>query len=100
MIQLGMDHDREINSLYDLAEVCIGLAERLLDQKDYVLAKRLADSALRLDQTCTMAYLVRADISIESGNSTEGIAYLEEALSRGISPRLIIERMDKIGENK
>lgn len=98
MIQLGIDHDREINTSYDLAEVCIGIADKLLDQKDYVLAKRLADSALRIDQTSFRAYLTLADISIESGNRTEGLAYLEEALSMGASPGLIIERMDKIGK--
>jgi tetratricopeptide (TPR) repeat protein len=98
MIKLGIDHDSEINTAHDLAEVCIGIADRLLDQKDYVLAKRLVDSALRIDQTSTRAYLTLADISIESGNRTEGLAYLEEALSMGAPPELIVERMDKIGK--
>jgi len=98
LLLFGMESEREIRTEVDLAEICVEIALRFFDQKDFLMAKRMADSALRIDGNCGRAYLVFTDIALESGNKKEGITCLEKALSTGVSQNLIVERMERIGK--
>lgn len=95
---LGMNTEREINTRGHLADLCAETALKLFDRHDSLLAKRLAESALRIDGSCSSAYLVCADFAFESEDAGEGISCLEKALRNGASPDLVTERMKKIGK--
>ncbi|MGI6386020.1 MAG: tetratricopeptide repeat protein [Desulfomonilia bacterium] len=81
----------------DYAGACAEIARVLLDRDDPLIAKRLADAALRMDETCAHAHLVCADIALVSGDVVKGISCMEKALSHGVSLDQITERMERIG---
>lgn len=97
MRSLGLDSNKELNSVKEIAGICVNIGQRLFNVKDSIDADKLADASLRLDSSCKEAYILKADIAIASKDINKGANFLEKALINGASPMDIKERMKGLG---
>lgn len=97
MQSLGLDSNKELNSVKEIAGICVDIGQRLFNAKDSIDADKLADASLRLDSSCKEAYILKADVAIASKDLNKGANFLEKALINGASPMDIKERMKGLG---
>ena len=97
MQSLGMDTDREIGSVSEIAELCAEVAKRLIEKNDKITGKKILEAALALDDCCTQAYLLSSDLESAEGGTPQALAYLEKALLNGASPEAVEARMKEMG---
>ena len=95
MHKLGMDNDREIDSVQAIAGICAEVGRGLLPHSR-IHALKLAESSLRLDEASPEALLLVADIAIANGDTKGAIASLEKAILHGISREQVEARMKTI----
>ncbi|HHO74924.1 MAG TPA: tetratricopeptide repeat protein [Deltaproteobacteria bacterium] len=85
-----------LDSLAECAGLCLKGAYRLKDLGEPALARLLAETSLRLDSTCSNAYLFLADLFSDQGDTAHMIAILESALKNGIDRQKVLLRINSI----
>ncbi len=93
MNTLGMDTNLMLDTVEDIAGTCSGIARKLFETGDLSNAERLLNCALKLDNRCTDACLLAADIKIASGQVPAAATWLEKALKLGVPAGEIEKRM-------
>jgi tetratricopeptide (TPR) repeat protein len=83
-----------INSLAECADLCMKTAFKLKETGEHALAQHLAEIAVRLDVSCSGAYLFLADLFAEKGNTPRVIASLEMALKNGADRDEVLRRIE------
>jgi tetratricopeptide (TPR) repeat protein len=85
-----------IDSLAECAELCMSIAVRFKETGEKALARRLAETALRLDASCSSTHLFLADLFVELGDTAKMIASLEMALKSGADNHEVLKRIDLV----
>lgn len=93
MQSFGMNTDREIGGIPELAGLCANIGGHLLEEGDPVTGKKLLDAALQLDDQCNPAYLFYSDLEYADGRIPQAIENLEKALISGAAPDMVESRM-------
>jgi len=73
---------------------------RLRENGEKALARRLAETALKLDPSCADAHLFVADLLAEEGDTARMAASLEMALKCGADRSEIVKRIDRAKRTK
>lgn len=95
MQSLGMDTDRDIDSVDQIAELMAQIGRRLLEGGDAGTARTLGEDALALGNVPAAAMLM-ADISLAQHNRPEAIAFLEKAARWGAPNEDIQQRIQRL----
>lgn len=93
MQELGMDTDREIGSISEMAGLCAETGSRLLEDGDAATARKLLDAALSLDEACAFVHLAFSDLEKAEGRISQALAHLEKALENGARPEEVEARV-------
>jgi tetratricopeptide (TPR) repeat protein len=93
MSQSGMDHNREVKDIEDLACLCVDVGKAILNRGNPSDAATLAEAAWILDKKCWIAQLLSADIAYLENNIQSTISSLEMALHAGAPCMEVEQRM-------
>ncbi|MGC9325299.1 MAG: glycosyltransferase [Desulfomonilia bacterium] len=86
----------EINTVAECANLCVEVGRCLEKSHEYTLSKHLAEIALRLDGSCSPAYVLLADLATSDNDVPSAIANLEKALKSGAHPQEVVSRLSRI----
>ena len=90
--------EASIDSLAQCAELCMRAADRI-KAAEPDMARRLAQTALRLDASNAGAHLLLADLFARQGDLRQMLASLESALQHGADREEIRRRLDSAPVN-
>jgi tetratricopeptide (TPR) repeat protein len=96
MHQSGMDPNREVQNIEDLANLCVDVGKAVLNRGNPSDAATLAEAAWMLDNNCWIAQLLVADIAYLENNIQRAISSLEIALCAGAPCMEVEQRMTLI----
>ena len=96
MYQSGMDPNREVQDIEDLAYLCVDVGKAILNRGNPSDAGKLAEAAWMLDNNCWIAQLLSADIAYFENNIQSTISSLEMALRAGAPSFEVEQRMSLI----
>jgi len=96
MHQSGMDPNREVQNIEDLANLCVDVGKSVLNRGNHSDAATLAEAAWMLDNNCWIAQLLVADIAYLENNIQRAISSLEIALCAGAPCMEVEQRMTLI----
>jgi tetratricopeptide (TPR) repeat protein len=83
MLSLGMDTDREIGSVPEIADLCAQIGKGLFVEGSRPAARKLLDAALSLDGGCIPAHLALSDLENEENRIPQALSHLQLALDAG-----------------
>lgn len=83
-----------IDSLAECSDLCMKVAHRLKERDEPVIARRIAETALRLEASNIGAHLFLADLFAEQGDAARMLASLETALKSGADSQEVLRRID------
>jgi glycosyltransferase involved in cell wall biosynthesis len=98
MYQSGMDPNRVVQDIEDLAYLCVDVGKAILNRGNPSDAATLAEAAWMLDNNCWIAQLLSADIAYLENNIQSTISSLEMALRAG-APYLEVEQRMTLIQN-
>lgn len=98
MYQSGMDPNREVQDIEDLAYLCVDVGKAVLNRGNPSDAATLAEAAWMLDNRCWIAQLLLADIAYLENNIQRTISSLEMALRAG-APCIEVEQRMMLIQN-